>query len=340
MRRIFVLLLVCLFIMANGVISVSAQSYSLSQGGCYSNLVTATNKSLSIDNDLNTFSTHGSLSSQEACYSLIPAKATFTVIITAESTSIEGSVLNVYSVINQSTDGSDKERIEFNVSNSKQTIYATFSESGISGGTKGVNFRGSTGVMLLGTNLKVYEIQVIDGVPATPIPTNLIATAGNSQVTLTWTAITGSTGYNIKRSTTPGGPYSTIASNVTGTTYTDANVTNGTKYYYVVTAVGTGGESGNSNEASATPQGTVTPPTGNKALLVITLVSGLEKEYDLPMSEVNNFITWYNGRAAGTGSEVYTINKSFNKANFLTRKDYIAFDKIETFEVSEYTPAP
>jgi hypothetical protein len=48
----------------------------------------------------------------------------------------------------------------------------------------------------------------------------------------------------------------------------------------------------------------------------------------------------YNGRAAGTGAEVYTINKSFNKANFLSRKDYIAFSKIETFEVNEYTPEP
>lgn len=89
------------------------------------------------------------------------------------------------------------------------------------------------------------------------------------------------------------------------------------------------------------PQGTVTPPTGNnRALLVITLVSGLEKEYDLPMSEVNSFTTWYAARAAGTGPEVYTINKSFNKASFLTRKDNIAFSKIELYEVNEYTPAP
>ncbi|WP_419182287.1 fibronectin type III domain-containing protein [Paenibacillus radicis (ex Xue et al. 2023)] len=170
-------------------------------------------------------------------------------------------------------------------------------------------------------------------------PTNLVATGSNQKVDLSWSVVNGATGYNIKRSITAGGPYITVASNAFGTSYNDTNVTNGTKYYYVVTAVNTAGESGNSNEASATPQGTVTP-SSSKALLVITLVSGLEKEYDLPMSEVNNFITWYNGRAAGTGSEVYTINKSFNKANFLTRKDYIAFDKIETFEVNEYTPAP
>jgi hypothetical protein len=57
------------------------------------------------------------------------------------------------------------------------------------------------------------------------------------------------------------GPYTTIAS-VTATTYTDTNVTNGTTYYYVVSAVNSAGESGDSNEASATPQA-VTQLLGN-----------------------------------------------------------------------------
>ncbi|MNR50836.1 hypothetical protein D3C85_1704150 [compost metagenome] len=54
------------------------------------------------------------------------------------------------------------------------------------------------------------------------------------------------------------------------------------------------------------------------------------------MSEVNAFINWYNGRAEGTGSEVYAFNKTYNLSKFISRKDYIAFSKIETFEVSEY----
>ena len=54
--------------------------------------------------------------------------------------------------------------------------------------------------------------------------------------------MTGATGYKVKRSTTAGGPYTTIASNVTGTSYEDDNVMNGTTYYYVVTAVGANGE--------------------------------------------------------------------------------------------------
>ncbi len=54
--------------------------------------------------------------------------------------------------------------------------------------------------------------------PYSPIaaPTNLTATEGDSKVTLSWTAVVGATSYNVKRSTTAGGTYTTIASNVTG----------------------------------------------------------------------------------------------------------------------------
>jgi len=98
-------------------------------------------------------------------------------------------------------------------------------------------------------------------VPAAP--TALTATAGNAQVSLSWTASSGATGYNVKRATTSGGPYTTVATGVTGTTYTNTALTNGTTYYYVVSAVNSAGESTNSAQASATPAGTVTPPTGN-----------------------------------------------------------------------------
>ncbi|WP_371364822.1 hypothetical protein SRRS_53740 [Sporomusa rhizae] len=86
-----------------------------------------------------------------------------------------------------------------------------------------------------------------------PVPTNLTVTAGDAKVTLNWNAVTGVTGYNVKRATTAGGPYTTIASNVSGTSYVDSAITNGTTYYYVVTAITANGESGNSNKASATP---------------------------------------------------------------------------------------
>jgi fibronectin type 3 domain-containing protein len=91
-------------------------------------------------------------------------------------------------------------------------------------------------------------------VPLPLPPTNLSANAGNAQVSLTWTASPGAASYNMYRSTTNGGPYAKIASGIVSTNTTDTGVTNGTTYYYVVTAVNTGGESGYSGQASATPQ--------------------------------------------------------------------------------------
>jgi hypothetical protein len=79
---------------------------------------------------------------------------------------------------------------------------------------------------------------------------------------LSWSASSGATSYNLKRSTTNGGPYTTIASPTT-TSYTDTGVTNGTTYYYVVSAVNTAGESANSSQVSATPQVPVPPPPTN-----------------------------------------------------------------------------
>src|SRR6185369_8160558 len=96
----------------------------------------------------------------------------------------------------------------------------------------------------------VVAASVSGGPPAAP--TNLQATAGNAQVQLSWNASSGATSYNVKRSITSGGPYTTIASPAAAA-YTDTGATNGTTYFYVVTAVNGGGESGNSTQVSATP---------------------------------------------------------------------------------------
>ena len=91
-----------------------------------------------------------------------------------------------------------------------------------------------------------------------PAPTGLIATAGNAQVNLSWSASSGATSYNVMRATANGGPYTTISSPTT-TSYSDTGLTNGTTYYYVVTAANVNGASGNSNQASATPAAAGTP---------------------------------------------------------------------------------
>jgi len=91
-------------------------------------------------------------------------------------------------------------------------------------------------------------------------PSNLTASAGNLEVMLNWSAASGAATYNLKRGTMNGGSYDTlVASGITATSYTDTGVINGTTYYYVVTGVNGGGESPNSNQASATPAAAPNP---------------------------------------------------------------------------------
>jgi len=83
-------------------------------------------------------------------------------------------------------------------------------------------------------------------------PTGLAATAANPQIKLTWNNSVAATSYNVKRSTSAAGPFTNILANVTTTNYTDAAVTIGPTYYYVVSALDPFGESTNSTPASAT----------------------------------------------------------------------------------------
>ncbi|WP_082727078.1 Kelch repeat-containing protein [Paenibacillus riograndensis] len=89
---------------------------------------------------------------------------------------------------------------------------------------------------------------------------------------------------------------------------------------------------------TVTPSPTPEQPTGDRAILVVTMNTGLEKEFDLSMDEVNAFIAWYENKQSGTGTASYAINKhDNNKGPFTSRKDYIIFDKILTFSVDEYS---
>lgn len=105
----------------------------------------------------------------------------------------------------------------------------------------------------------IYGIAAGDTVNPNPtpqipsVPSSVSAVAGNAQVLLNWTAVTGADSYSVKRALTSSGPYTSIASSVLSTSYVDTSVSNGTTYYYVVSAVNTIGESANSIEVSAMP---------------------------------------------------------------------------------------
>jgi len=130
--------------------------------------------------------------------------------------------------------------------------------------------------------------------PAAPptAPTGLQATAGNTQVSLVWSASAGATSYHVKRSTINGGPYTQISA-PTGTNFTDLGLTNGTAYFYVVSALNSAGESANSSQVSATPVAPAAPPAAPTGL-----------QATAGNAQVN--LTW----TASTGATSYHVKRS------------------------------
>jgi enterochelin esterase-like enzyme/fibronectin type 3 domain-containing protein len=109
--------------------------------------------------------------------------------------------------------------------------------------------------------VEFYGYPVSTSVPVTPTPGGLTATTvSSSQINLVWNGLTNATSYNVKRSTTNGGPYSIIAPILTTTNYQDTGLNGGTMYYYVVSAIVSGGETTNSAQAGAA---TLSPTLGS-----------------------------------------------------------------------------
>ena len=192
--------------------------------------------------------------------------------------------------------------------------------------------------MTTSQNLVFDAIDIDDNgylVPFSQI-SDLTATAGDTAVELNWVATGSAISYEVKRSLTPGGPYLTIGT-TSELTYKDTGLTNGTTYYYVVSVIDTGIES-NTNEASATPTEVPTPPdhTGDTATLILTMTNGDDKVYNVSLTELDAFLTWYDNRSNGNGRAYYTFTKTTNIAPYLSVKEYVSFDKISSFEVKEY----
>jgi len=103
---------------------------------------------------------------------------------------------------------------------------------------------------IIGQALTSQQIAALAAPPAAPTP--FTATRGDASASLNWGTVAGAVSYNVKRSLVSGGPYAFVA-NTTATSFTDTGLTNGTTYYYVVTALNAATESLVSAEASATP---------------------------------------------------------------------------------------
>jgi fibronectin type 3 domain-containing protein len=144
----------------------------------------------------------------------------------------------------------------------------------------------------------------VPGSPGTPQ-----ASAGNAIVSLTWSAPGSNggspiSGYKVYRRTSTD-PEAHIAS-VSSTSFTDSGLTNGTTYFYRISAVNAVGEGAKSAEASATPAASM-PPSAPRSLTAVTAKSkGTVLSWSAPSSNGGSAITGYR-IYRGTSPGVYTL---------------------------------
>ncbi len=130
-----------------------------------------------------------------------------------------------------------------------------------------------------------------------PPPTGVTATAGNGQVTISWNSVSGATSYNICWSITWGVTKTTGTKIASATSpYTHTGRSNGTTYYYVVTAVNSSGESSESSQVSATPQSGTT--------IISTVPSAPSNLTATALSQNNIALTWWDNSTDETGFKI------------------------------------
>jgi subtilase family serine protease len=182
--------------------------------------------------------------------------------------------------------------------------------------TAGVGYDGPTGLGTPGgspSSLAAFSGAAVPPPPPTApsAPSGLAASAGNATVTLSWSASSGTAPitYNVYRSTSSTFGGTPIASGLTAASYLDSGVTNGTTYYYEVTATNSVASSGASNVVSATPVAASVPGAPRNLSARTAYSHGTVLSWSAPSS---------NGGAAVTSYRVYRSTSSGQEAAYTT----------------------
>ena len=163
------------------------------------------------------------------------------------------------------------------------------------------------------------EVFSTPSAPATApsAPQGLQATAGNAQVSLSWSAPASNGGsalttYTLYRSLTSGGPTTTLTTApYLLTSFTDTTAANGTTYYYKVTASNAVGESPASNEVFSTPSAPATAPSAPQGLQATAGNAQVSLSWSAPASNGGSQVTGYRiYRSTSSGSETLLASPS------------------------------
>jgi fibronectin type 3 domain-containing protein len=142
------------------------------------------------------------------------------------------------------------------------------------------------------------------GTPPPAAPKGVSATPGNGQISVTWTAVTDATSYNVYYSTTAG------VTKLNGTKVADAvspkvitGLTNGTTYYFVATAVNAAGESVESSETSAAPSAALQPPASPNGVSVTGGAGKVAVEWNTKLT-ATSYVIYYLESSSTTSANV------------------------------------
>ncbi len=116
------------------------------------------------------------------------------------------------------------------------------------------------------SHLSTYGVMAVSSSVTVPTPPTVVTVAAaDGKATISWDDVSGAASYNIYWSTTSGVSKTSYTGKITDATspYPHTGLTNGTNYYYVLTAMNSYGESSESNQVSATPQATDTTSPNN-----------------------------------------------------------------------------
>nr|WP_154984450.1 S-layer homology domain-containing protein [Paenibacillus xylanexedens] len=144
------------------------------------------------------------------------------------------------------------------VNGATTSAFTVKAKDGLSAGTYTATITLSATQM---TDVTFTVMQVVNMPNAPENPQNLVAVGGNGEVTLNWSTVTGATYYNLYMATDPSQLSNASVVIVNSSTYNAQNLLNGTTYFFTVRAGNSGGLSGESNQANATPATVPAAPT-------------------------------------------------------------------------------
>ena len=150
-----------------------------------------------------------------------------------------------------------------------------------------------------------------------PAPTNLTATAGNAQVSLSWTAPTvlaqtPINGYTVEYTPSGGSP-STVTTGSTSTSYVITGLANGTAYSVRVAGVNGAGDGAYASPVTATPR---TVPGAPTSLVATAGDAQLSLSWTAPASNGGAAITGYTVEFTPSGGSASTVNTGSTSTSY------------------------